>query len=117
MCRRPNHARKLSYTNGYICSTSSVHSSLFYLVGQVTAKAPVPMGTDLPTFNSLLATGAPLVQHLPPISSQPSLDPLTTLTARLVKRILDYEFVEMDDLLPDAWLEEPNTRNDGLSAT
>ena len=94
-----------------------VHCSLFYLVGQVTVKAPGSMGTDLPTFTPLLATGPPLVQHLPPTSSQPSLDPLTTLPARLVKRILDFEFVEMSDLLPDAWLEEPSTGNDGLSAT
>eukprot|EP00731_Ephydatia_muelleri_P001233 Em0001g1233a len=49
--------------------------------------------------------------------SLPPSNPLTTLPARLVKRILDFEFVEMADLLPDAWLEEPNTGNDGLSAT
>ena len=36
----------------------------------------------------------------------PSFDPIAGLPARLVKRILEFGFVEMADMLPDAWQEE-----------
>eukprot|EP00731_Ephydatia_muelleri_P038276 Em0703g1a len=40
-------------------------------------------------------------------------DPIAGLPARPVKRILKFEFVEMADMLPDAWQEESQSGTDG----
>ena len=45
------------------------------------------------------------------VQATPSFDPLVTLPARL-KRILDFELVEMSDMLPDTWHEELQTETD-----
>ena len=42
----------------------------------------------------------------------PSFNPVAGLPARLVKRILEFEFVEMADMLPDAWQEDSVTGAD-----
>lgn len=49
-----------------------------------------------------------------PVSSYqaPSFDPIAGLPARLVKRILEFEFVEMADMLPDAWQEDSQAGTD-----
>ena len=44
----------------------------------------------------------------PAISVQLSFDPVAALLACLVKQILDLDFVEMSDTLPDAWQEDSN---------
>lgn len=50
---------------------------------------------------------------VPSSSNQaPSFDPVARLPARLVKRIFEFEFVEMADMLPDTWQEDSQTRTD-----
>ena len=55
-----------------------------------------------------------------PVSSNQapaSFDPIAGLPARLVKQILEFEFVEMADMLPDAWQEESQTGTDNHPLT
>ena len=46
------------------------------------------------------------------LNQAPSFDPVAGLPARLVKRILEFEFVEIADMLPDAWQEDSQTGAD-----
>ena len=46
------------------------------------------------------------------LNQAPSFDPVAGLPARLVKRILEFEFVEIVDMLPDAWQEDSQTGAD-----
>ena len=85
------------------------------------SKTPPASGTEMPTFTPLGGAGpaTPLQQSPldPAISVQLSFDPVATLPARLVKRILDLDFVEMSDMLPDAWQEDSNPGTDPLSSS
>ena len=75
----------------------------------------------MPTFTPLggAVPATPLQQSPldPAISVQLSFDPVVALPAHLVKRILDLDFNEMSDMLPDAWQEDSNTGSDSLSSS
>lgn len=43
-----------------------------------------------------------------PTTGDASYNPAVDLPSRLVRRIVDFEFIEMSDLLPDSWLQEEN---------
>lgn len=75
-----------------------------------------PVEIDIPTFNptstdstigaaalSLATTGQKTASN--PTGVLP-ISPIAGIPARLVRRILDLDFVEMCDLLPDSWQEE-----------
>ncbi|KAL5491581.1 hypothetical protein EMCRGX_G016894 [Ephydatia muelleri] len=74
---------------------------------------------DVPTFTPQASSEGQLEVPLSgsvPVSlshTPPSFDPIAGLPARLVKRILEFEFVEMADMLPDAWQEESQSGTDG----
>ncbi|KAL5509536.1 hypothetical protein EMCRGX_G004926 [Ephydatia muelleri] len=74
---------------------------------------------DVPTFTPQASSEGQLevpLSGLVPVSlshTPPSFDPISGLPARLVKRILEFEFVEMADMLPDAWQEESQSGTDG----
>lgn len=74
---------------------------------------------DVPTFTPQASDGGPLevpFSGLVPVMlnhTPPSFDPIAGLPARLVKRILEFEFVEMAHLLPDVWQEEFQLGTDG----
>ena len=74
-------------------------------------------GMERPTLTSARALAAPLPGtpgkdqpptggQLPPSITGSGYDPTAALPPKLVKRILDLEFVEMAELLPDAWQDE-----------
>ena len=86
----------------------------------LTTKAPPETSTEMPTFTPLGEAGIPLLQQLPrelAIPVQLSFDPVAALPARLVKRILDFDFVEMSDMLSDAWQEDSILGCDPLSSS
>ena len=86
----------------------------------LTTKAPPETSTEMPTFTPLGEAGVTLLQQLPrepAIAVQLAFDPVATLPARLVKRILDFDFVEMSDMLPDAWQEDSIPGYDPLSSS
>eukprot|EP00731_Ephydatia_muelleri_P000372 Em0001g372a len=74
---------------------------------------------DVPTFTPQASSEGQLEVPLSgsvPVSlshTPPSFDPIAGLPARLVKRILEFEFVEMADMLPNAWQEESQSGTDG----
>ena len=86
----------------------------------LTTKAPPETSTEMPTFMPLSEAGVPLLQQSPQdpaIPVQLSFDPVTALAACLVKWILDFDFVEMSDMLPDAWQEDSIPASDPLSSS
>ena len=50
--------------------------------------------------------------HFPTLPPTSKFDPATALPSKLVRRILDLEFIEMAELLPDAWIEDPREFQD-----
>ena len=88
-----------------------------YFFRGVLGMAPSTPIVDVPTFTPLFSGESqlqmPASSIVPSSSNQaPSFDPVAGLPARLVKRILEFEFVEMADMLPDAWQEESQTGAD-----
>ena len=43
-----------------------------------------------------------------PTTGDASYNTAVDLPSRLVRHIVDFEFIEMSDLLPDSWLQEEN---------
>eukprot|EP00731_Ephydatia_muelleri_P011099 Em0005g1685a len=84
-----------------------------------TSKALSTSVFDVPTFTPQASSEGQLevpLSGLVPVSlshTPPSFDPIAGLPARPVKRILKFEFVEMADMLPDAWQEESQSGTDG----
>ena len=81
-------------------------------------KAPSTSVIDMPTFTPLtsgenqLQVQSQSLMPMPSNQAPPSFDPITGLPARFVKRILEFEFVEMADMLPDSWQEQSQTGTD-----
>ena len=88
-----------------------------YVLRGVLDMAPSMPVVDLPTFTPLFSGQSQLQvlsSSIVPSSSNQALsfDPVAGLPARLVKRILEFKFVEMADMLPDAWQEDSQTGAD-----
>ena len=81
-------------------------------------KAPSTSVIDMPTFTPLtsgenqLQVQSQSLMPMPSNQAPPSFDPITGLPARFFKRILEFEFVEMADMLPDSWQEQSQTGTD-----
>ena len=88
-----------------------------YFLRGVLGMAPSMPVVDVPTFTPLFSGESqlqvPALSTVPSSLNQaPSFNPVAGLLARLVKRILVFEFVEMADMLPDACQEESQTGAD-----
>ena len=69
--------------------------------------------TFTPLFSGESQLQVPSSSIVPLLSNQAlSFDPVTGLPAWLVKRIFEFEFVEMVDMLPDAWQEDSQMGTD-----
>lgn len=72
-------------------------------IGSVAAKTPLFVGTEMPMFTPLIEAGTPLVLLAVAMPVKPSFDPVAALPTHLVKRILEFKFIEMVEMLPDTW--------------
>eukprot|EP00731_Ephydatia_muelleri_P014035 Em0007g1345a len=72
----------------------------------------MPTFTPLTSGENQLQVQSQSLMPMPSNQAPPSFDPITGLPARFVKRILEFEFVEMADMLPDSWQEQSQTGTD-----
>ena len=86
---------------------------MYFLRGVLGMATTTPV-VDVPTFTPGKSQLQVLSSSIVPLSlnQAPSFDPVAGLLARLVKRILKFEFLEMADMLPDGWQEESQTGAD-----
>ena len=70
------------------------------------------MGPAAPSRQGPLSTVTPIVTGQSVQLQQVQYDPTAAVPPKLVRKILDLEFVEMRESLPEAWQDDPQTAPD-----